>query len=240
MIRGMLIAAAWGVICAAALAAVVTGEERSGREVKVVCFGDSITEGYSVDGQLKTTYPGLLQGVLDEIEGKGRFKVVNCGISGQDTRQGLARIDRVLEEEKPDWMLVLYGTNDLWTGRKISVEETEANLREMLSRVKGAGARCIIGTMIPVWGFDEKVGERNKIIRKVAKEAGVPVAETGEAFEGAIRKAGERAKRAAWESVYQVEGDEFVHPNDAGNRLLAERWGEALRGAIAGGGSGGK
>ena len=97
MIRGMLIAAAWGVICAAALAAVVTGEERSGREVKVVCFGDSITEGYSVDGQLKTTYPGLLQGVLDEIEGKGRFKVVNCGISGQDTRQGLARIQALAQ-----------------------------------------------------------------------------------------------------------------------------------------------
>jgi lysophospholipase L1-like esterase len=195
---------------------------------RIVCFGDSITEGYKVTDAFTTPYPSMLQKLFDDKEGKGSRKVVNAGISGQDTRQALKRIDSVLEKEKPDVFIILYGTNDLWTSRKIADDETEKNLREIVSKAKASGARCIIGTMIPVWDFDAKVAARNEVIRRVAKEAGIGLVDTNAAFEKALKEAGDRSKTATWEKYYQVEDGGFVHPNDRGNEVLAT----AVRDAI--------
>ena len=196
--------------------------------VKVVCFGDSITEGHRITDAFTTPYPDMLRKMLDEKKGKGGFEVVNAGVSGQDTHQGLARVDEVLRKEKPDWMLILYGTNDLWSTRKMAVSDTDRNLRAIVTKAKAAGAKCIIGTIIPVWDFDAKVSERNESIRKIANDEGIGLVDMNAAFEKAVKAAGGRAGKAAWEKYYQVEEGGFVHPNDAGNRLIAEKWFEAL------------
>ena len=197
------------------------------RAVRAACFGDSITEGYKITDAFTTPYPDMLQKLLDEKKGKGAYEVINAGISGQDTRQGLARLDDVLKK-KPDWMLLLYGTNDLWTSRKMALSDTDKNLRAIVAKIKAAGVKCMIGTIVPTWDFDAKVSAINDVIKKIAKDESITAVDMNESFEKALGEAGDRAKSATWERYYQVEDGGFVHPNDKGNKIIADNWYGAL------------
>lgn len=195
---------------------------------RIVCFGDSITEGYKVTDAFTTPYPAMLQRLLDEKRGKGTHAVVNAGVSGQDTRQATKRIDAVIEKEKPDAFIILYGANDLWTSRRISEDETDRNLREIVGKAKASGATCFIATLIPVWDTDAKVAGRNEIVKRVAKDTGIGLVDTNAAFERAFSDSGGRDKRQTWEKFYQSEDGGFLHPNDRGNGLLAQAFFDAM------------
>src|ERR1022692_2772981 len=56
----------------------------------IVCFGDSITAGFGLDaGQ---SFPDLLQ---QDLDGRAiHYRVVNLGVSGDTTQDGLARLTR--------------------------------------------------------------------------------------------------------------------------------------------------
>ncbi len=223
--RHVLLLSAFGILLIAAGASFC---EEGAKSVKVVCFGDSITYGYSASDPAVTSYPALLAKLLEAKDSAAAVKVVNAGISGEDTRQGLKRLDSLLEKEKPGIVLVLYGTNDLWTSRKISVDDTRVNLTEMITKMKSSGAVVLIGTLIPVWEDDKRVAARNDVIKEVAKAAEITVVDLNAAFEKALTDAGGREKREAWETIYAPEDGGFLHPNDKGNALLAAAWHEAL------------
>ena len=197
------------------------------RPVKIVCFGDSITYGYAASDIARTSYPARLQSLIDGKFGPGRYAVVNAGVSGEDTRRGLKRLDDLLKRERPAFVLIEYGTNDLWTSRKIPVAETEANVAEMLKRVQASPAKAFVATLPPVWQDDARVAERNDAIRRAAEARSASVIDLNKAFEDAIAAAGGRDKKKAWEDVYAWEGT-FLHPNDKGNELLAAKWFGAL------------
>ena len=72
----------------------------------IVCFGDSITAGFGLDtGQ---SFPDLLQQDLDRRALK--YRVVNLGVSGDTTQDGLARVSTALAE-KPAIVLLELGGN---------------------------------------------------------------------------------------------------------------------------------
>src|SRR5437899_2966502 len=91
----------------------------------IVCFGDSITAGFGLDaGQ---AFPELLQRDLD---GRGlKYHVVNMGVSGDTTQDGLARVSVALAE-KPAIVLLELGGNDGLRGMPVRV--TESNLAQMI------------------------------------------------------------------------------------------------------------
>jgi acyl-CoA thioesterase-1 len=73
----------------------------------IVCFGDSITAGFGLDvGQ---AYPELLQRDLDTHGLK--YRVVNMGVSGDTSQDGLARVSLAVAE-KPAIILLELGAND--------------------------------------------------------------------------------------------------------------------------------
>src|SRR5579871_3631626 len=72
----------------------------------VVCFGDSLTAGYGTEaGQ---TYPDYLQAELDSRGYK--YRVVNAGISGNTTKDGLERVNNIIAM-KPAVVIVEFGGN---------------------------------------------------------------------------------------------------------------------------------
>src|SRR5271155_3711597 len=85
------------------------------------CFGASLTAGYGADpGQ---SYPDFLQADLDA---RGySYHVVNEGISGNTTKDGVERLDRVLRL-KPALVVVEFGGNDGLRG--LPIEQSRANL----------------------------------------------------------------------------------------------------------------
>ena len=106
----------------------------------IVCFGDSITAGFGLDtGQ---SFPDLLQQDLDHHALK--YRVVNLGVSGDTTQDGLARVSTALAE-KPSIVLLELGGNDGLRGIPLSI--TQANLAQMIEAFQGGGARVVLAGM---------------------------------------------------------------------------------------------
>jgi acyl-CoA thioesterase-1 len=106
----------------------------------IVCFGDSITAGFGLDsGQ---SFPDLLQQDLDR---RGlAYRIVNLGVSGDTTQDGLARVFMALAE-KPSVVVLELGGNDGLRGIPLSI--TQANLARMIEQFQGAGARVVLAGM---------------------------------------------------------------------------------------------
>src|SRR4051812_42433961 len=106
----------------------------------IVVFGDSISAGFGLDaGQ---SFPDLLQQDLDRRALK--YRVVNLGVSGDTTQDGLARISMALAE-KPAIVLLELGANDGLRGVPANV--TQQNLAEMIEAFQKAGARVVLAGM---------------------------------------------------------------------------------------------
>ena len=115
----------------------------------LVCFGDSLTAGYGADeGQ---SYPDFLQQNLDR-EGF-HYRVVNEGISGNTTKDGVDRLPGILAM-KPEVVVLEFGGNDGLRGLK--VQTTRTNLETMIAKLKKSGAKVAIAgiTLPPDYGSD--------------------------------------------------------------------------------------
>src|SRR5690242_9603132 len=115
----------------------------------IVAFGDSLTAGFGVD--LGKSYPDFLQ---QELDRRGyRYRVVNQGVSGDTTTDGLARIGMVLAE-KPEVVILEFGANDGLRGQPVAV--VRSNLDQMLAALQRAGLRVVLAgmTLPPNYGPD--------------------------------------------------------------------------------------
>lgn len=113
-----------------------------GEVMTIVAFGDSVTAGKDLLDPDKESYPALLEARLRE---KGfPVRVVNSGYSGNTTFDALDRLDFSIEPGA-DIVLVAFGVNDSFQGKK--VEEIEANLREIVKRCRAKGAEVLLFEM---------------------------------------------------------------------------------------------
>ena len=99
----------------------------------ILAFGDSLTYGYNVS---KTeSYPVVLE-ILTGL------KVINAGISGEISKQGLKRLPNVLDEYHPQLMILCHGGNDLL--RKMDMKDMESNIRSMIQLSLDRGIPVIL------------------------------------------------------------------------------------------------
>ncbi len=87
----------------------------------ILAFGDSLTVGYGVNRN--QSYPSILA----QMSG---FKVINAGVSGETTAQGLKRLKGILEQHQPQLLILLEGGNDLLL--KVPSETIQDNLAKMI------------------------------------------------------------------------------------------------------------
>lgn len=107
----------------------------------IVVFGDSISAAYNMPEE--KGWVNLLQQTLDD---KGYpHTLVNQSISGDTTAGGLARIDKALEQHKPNLVLLELGANDGLRG--FSPILIKKNLRELIKRSTQSGAKVILLSM---------------------------------------------------------------------------------------------
>tara|TARA_B100001250_G_scaffold297942_1_gene259420 strand:+ start:2358 stop:2981 length:624 start_codon:yes stop_codon:yes gene_type:complete len=87
----------------------------------ILAFGDSLTYGYNANKS--ESYPAILENLTG-------LRVINAGVSGEISEQGLKRLPKVLDESHPQLMILCHGGNDLL--RKMDLEEMELNIRSMI------------------------------------------------------------------------------------------------------------
>jgi acyl-CoA thioesterase I len=141
----------WVVLAAVFCASILTAQDREAHisEPVIVCFGDSLTAGYGADPG--HSYPDYLQKLLDS---RGyHYRVVNKGISGDTSKDGVTRLNDVLAAH-PQIAVVEFGGNDGLRG--LPATATRANLDRIVSTLQNAGIKVALAgiTLPPDYGPD--------------------------------------------------------------------------------------
>ena len=98
----------------------------------IVAFGDSLTAVFGAEPG--NSYPDFLQ---KDVDGAGlRWRVINAGVSGDTTTDGVNRLGEVLAY-KPRIVIVEFGGNDGLRG--LPLETTRANLDQMIAALQNGG-----------------------------------------------------------------------------------------------------
>ncbi len=132
------------------LAALLAGSTPAAARVpQILAFGDSLTAGLGLPAE--AAFPSRLEARL-KAEGVG-LRVVNAGVSGDTTTDGLARLDWALAD-KPDIVILELGANDALRG--IEPKVVRANLDAMIGKIQKSGAKLLLtGMRAPSnWGKD--------------------------------------------------------------------------------------
>jgi acyl-CoA thioesterase-1 len=135
----------------------------------IVCFGDSLTAGAGVD--FAQSYPAYLQADLDA---RGyHYHVINQGISGNTTKDGVERLDDIVAL-KPAIVVVEFGGNDGLRG--LPIADSRANLDRIINILKASGTKVVLAgiTLPPDYGPDY-IQQFNETYSLLAKKYNVPM-----------------------------------------------------------------
>lgn len=157
----------------------------------VLAFGDSLTFGTGATAG--ESYPEVLQTLL------GR-RIVNAGVPGEVSADGLARLPALLEAHAPDLLILCHGGNDFL--RRHPQEDVAANLRAMIELAQSRGAAVVL-VGVPQPGLTVQPPD---FYSELAREFALP-------YEGEI--------------LHDLLTDrdlksDTIHPNAAGYRRMAE------------------
>ncbi len=159
----------------------------------ILAFGDSLTFGTGANSQTES-YPAVLQ----QMTG---LTVINAGIPGEISQEGLLRLPKILEETKPDLVVLCHGGNDLI--RKLGNEQLKNNLDSMISLIKESGAEVLL-IAVPRFSITLTVPD---LYTELATVYNLPVE---------LTIIPELERNNAMKS-------DTIHPNAMGYKLLAER-----------------
>jgi len=231
---GLAVAVA-GAVCGAGAAAPETETAlRAGtREVRVVCFGDSITGVYYHTGGVRA-WPKLLELALREVYPRARLRVFNAGVSGNTTDAALKRIQRDVLARKPGLVVVMFGMNDLAYGSVDAAVDAARkqrfrdNLESIVTQCRAGGAEVILLTPNSTYPESapgrppQRIAEFAAIVRGVGDHLDVPVVDAYAEWER-IRRESPRQWRLLM--------SETIHPCLRGHRVFAELTASAIHGA---------
>ena len=115
-----------------------------GAQPLILVMGDSLSAEYGLprgSGWVK-----LLEKQLQQDASP--WQVFNASISGETSSGGLTRLPSLIESKKPKIILLELGANDALRG--LTIDQTESNLRKMISMSKKSGAKVLLfGMQIP-------------------------------------------------------------------------------------------
>lgn len=157
----------------------------------IVALGDSLFAG------IGATAGNDLPSLLEKLSGQ---EIINMGISGNTTAQGLARVEEVIEKN-PKVVLVLLGGNDFL--RKVPIDETFKNIDDIVTRIQSTGAVVVL---LGVRGglLSDPYEER---FEEIAKNRGTLY--VSDVLDGILTN-----------RKYMSDA---IHPNDAGYQKIADR-----------------
>jgi len=163
----------------------------------IICFGDSLT--YGTGAARNKSYPAQLSEMIGQ-------PVINAGIPGNTTADGLKRLEADVLERSPRMVLITLGGNDMKNGidKKIAFK----NLKNIVEAIQAKEALVVIGGVkLLFWdrGYEEEY-------KKLAEEKGIILIPN--VLKGLIGHDGLMS--------------DAIHPNAAGYEIMAKRFHKAI------------
>jgi lysophospholipase L1-like esterase len=183
---------------------------KNGCDVTIVAFGDSITAGYAVRRGFTSFWREMLQKKYPDA----KIEMINSGVSGDTTMDGLARLDWTVLSYEPDLVTINFGINDCVL--RLGLDDFEINLVEMVRRIRaGPGSEILLLSSQPLETppYDRLVLDYYQAIERVAKEMDVGFVDVYGAWM-------ERIRQGTPLGSLILSG--LDHPNEAGYKIIAE------------------
>lgn len=197
---------------------------RRGEELKIVAIGDSITCGAKSSGNCgippyADPYIGLTVNYLAKKFCNDNITLVNSAVGGTKSDRMFDKIDSCVTDHKPDLVIIAFGMNDSSYYRVgISDDYFRTNILTLIRRIRDALPECEFVLLSSVYGNRltfpaERYEAHAAVLERIAAE------EKGVAFANplAIEK-----KLLEKKDFLCFMGDNMVHPNDFGMRLIAQ------------------
>lgn len=211
---------------------------------RIVCFGDSVTQGTPYVAP-EDTFTALLERRLNMRHGVAyQVCVTNAGVGGENSAEGLARLEDDVLAHRPHLVTIEFGLNDIRyePEKRLSEEQFAANLREMHARLSAAGARPVFMTPTPIVNADHVYSRSTNyydpwggcnglnviyagVVAEVARELGAPQCDIYEEFVRRAIEAEFRGETYCYKNLSVLSGlinpADGVHPTAAGHELIA-------------------
>lgn len=200
---------------------------------RIVFAGDSVTDmgsaqpvGEGLFDNVGRSYVRVIENMLAVSYPKVFLRVTNSGISGNTSRDLKNRFDRDVVNLNPQWVSICIGINDVWrqfdspalTDICCDLDEYEANLREMIEKIKDKvkGIFLITPYYIEPNRKDmmrARMDEYCAVCKRLAKEYGCIFVDFQQMFEDYCKI--RHSSYLAWDRV---------HPNQIGATLMAKEF----------------
>ncbi len=195
----------------------------------IVFAGDSITDmgcSTSAGNNLGDGYVRTAMNMIYAFYPETPVRITNAGISGNTSRDLLARWDRDILDQNPDYVSICIGGNDVWRqfdmpafpDIAVMLPEYESNLREMIRRTRNAVKKIFILSPYYMEPLTEdpmraKMDDYRAICKKLADEYNCEYVDLQEMFDKYF--AFHHSSSIAWDRI---------HPNGVGATLIAREF----------------
>lgn len=204
---------------------------------KLLMIGDSITDagraqpvGEGRNDALGRGYVSLVDALLGTVYHDRKIRTVNMGTSGNTVRDLYARWQRDVLDQKPNWVSVMIGINDVWrqfdsplqTETHVMPDEYATTLNELIARTTPSVQGMVL--MTPFYIEPNKndpmraqMDRYGAIVQNLARKHNTLFVDTQAAFDAVLP------------SVYPASlAWDRVHPNQTGHMVLARAFLDAI------------
>lgn len=200
------------------------------KKIKVIFFGDSITELGVKPGGYVTRVDSMCK-----LEGKaGQFDFAGSGISGNKVYDLYLRLEDDVLSKNPDVVVIYVGVNDVWhkslLGTGTDADKFEKFYYAILKKLKDRNIKAILCTPAVVGEktdasnpLDGDLNRYSNIIRDIAKKSNLPLINLRQQFLD-YDKANNPENKEKDILTYDK-----VHLNPKGNQLVADGMWKAVK-----------
>lgn len=180
----------------------ITLQFANAKDDTILFLGDSLTEGLGVTKD--EAFPKLVK-ILIQKELKKDISIINAGVSGSTTSDGLDRLKWYLKK-KPSIVFLALGANDGLRG--LDIKQSQKNLEEIIKYAQESGAKVLLAGMLipPNYGpeYSENFRKMYEEIKDKYKLKSMPFL---------------LDQVAGNKNLNQSDG---IHPNEQGHKTIAK------------------
>jgi acyl-CoA thioesterase-1 len=180
----------------------------------LVCLADSLTAGHGAttpgEDNFDKSFPSFLQK-------KVSIPVINAGVTGNTTIQGLVRVNDDVISRNPKIVVIGLGANDFF--QNIPLSTTKENLQNIISMVNNESRKIYLAkfyteaiaremiTMFDINDYDEQTSINNQY---------------NELFYSLATSNNIELREDIWDGVWGIHMSDHIHPDEHGYKIMAE------------------